>query len=114
MNSSLVPLKICRVGERCKLNSPRAQTSSRWCGVVIRGGGAISAVVLIASPWFKITRFLIKSPRAAEQRDVNIHSLEYFEIIPYILLYYKQMYELNVANFQEMRDIFMSKNVLRV
>ncbi|GFT95887.1 uncharacterized protein TNCV_312261 [Trichonephila clavipes] len=28
-----------RVGERCTLNLSRAQTSSRWCGVVVRRGG---------------------------------------------------------------------------
>ncbi|GFV51005.1 uncharacterized protein TNCV_2540931 [Trichonephila clavipes] len=37
--SSPVPLKTCRVGERCTLNLPRAQTSSSWCGVVVRRGG---------------------------------------------------------------------------
>ncbi|PRD25835.1 UNVERIFIED_CONTAM: hypothetical protein NCL1_39753 [Trichonephila clavipes] len=37
--SSPVPLKTRRVGERCTLNLPRAQTSSSWCGVVVRRGG---------------------------------------------------------------------------
>ncbi|GFT70357.1 hypothetical protein TNCV_2658091 [Trichonephila clavipes] len=37
-SSSPVPLKICRVGKRCTLNLSRAQTSSRWCGVVVRRG----------------------------------------------------------------------------
>ncbi|GFW66267.1 uncharacterized protein TNCV_1711661 [Trichonephila clavipes] len=44
-SSSPVPLKTCRVGERCTLNLSRAQTSSRWCGVVVRRGGASSSVV---------------------------------------------------------------------
>ncbi|GFV71473.1 hypothetical protein TNCV_4562251 [Trichonephila clavipes] len=44
-NSSPVPLKICHVGQRCTLNQPRAETSSRWCGVVIRRGGASSGVI---------------------------------------------------------------------
>ncbi|GFX99959.1 uncharacterized protein TNCV_259961 [Trichonephila clavipes] len=39
MSSSPVPLKTRRVGELCMLNLSRAQTSSRWCGVVVRGGG---------------------------------------------------------------------------
>ncbi|GFT80304.1 hypothetical protein TNCV_1189701 [Trichonephila clavipes] len=39
MSSSRVPLKTRRVGKRCKLNMLRAQTSSRWCGVVVRNGG---------------------------------------------------------------------------
>ncbi|GFX57480.1 uncharacterized protein TNCV_3051311 [Trichonephila clavipes] len=38
-NSSPVPLKTHRVRKRCTLNLSRAQTSSRWCGVVVRRGG---------------------------------------------------------------------------
>ncbi|GFX08032.1 uncharacterized protein TNCV_1237122 [Trichonephila clavipes] len=34
MSSSPVPQKIRRVGQRCTLNLSRAETSSRWCGVV--------------------------------------------------------------------------------
>ncbi|GFX70841.1 uncharacterized protein TNCV_1338031 [Trichonephila clavipes] len=37
-SSSPVPLKTRRVGQRCKLNMSRAETSSRWCGVVVRRG----------------------------------------------------------------------------
>ncbi|GFU30199.1 uncharacterized protein TNCV_3625331 [Trichonephila clavipes] len=37
-----VPLKTRRVGQRCTLNLSRAETSSRWCGVVVRRGGASS------------------------------------------------------------------------
>ncbi|GFW91765.1 uncharacterized protein F54H12.2 [Trichonephila clavipes] len=33
-SSSPVPLKTRRVGQRCTLNLSRAETSSRWCGVV--------------------------------------------------------------------------------
>ncbi|GFT75102.1 uncharacterized protein TNCV_2244731 [Trichonephila clavipes] len=36
-SSSPGPLKTRRVGQRCTLNLSRAETSSRWCGVVIRG-----------------------------------------------------------------------------
>ncbi|GFS64263.1 uncharacterized protein TNCV_3945841 [Trichonephila clavipes] len=43
--SSPVPLKTHRVGQRCTLNLSRAETSSRWCGVVVRRGGASSGVV---------------------------------------------------------------------
>ncbi|GFV50735.1 uncharacterized protein TNCV_2213961 [Trichonephila clavipes] len=39
MSSSQVPLKTRRVGKRCTLNLSRAQTSFRWCGVVVRRGG---------------------------------------------------------------------------
>ncbi|GFT37017.1 uncharacterized protein TNCV_175361 [Trichonephila clavipes] len=34
-----------RVGQRCTLNLSRSETSSRWCGVVVRRGGASSGVV---------------------------------------------------------------------
>ncbi|GFW84252.1 uncharacterized protein TNCV_4879151 [Trichonephila clavipes] len=43
--SSPVPLKTRRVGQRCTLNLSRAETSSRWCGVVVMRGGASSGVV---------------------------------------------------------------------
>ncbi|GFT23039.1 transposable element Tcb1 transposase [Trichonephila clavipes] len=36
---SPVPLKTLRVGQRCTLNLLRAETSSRWCGVVVKRGG---------------------------------------------------------------------------
>ncbi|GFV78825.1 hypothetical protein TNCV_4079251 [Trichonephila clavipes] len=38
-------------------------------------GVASSGVVLVTSPWFKITRSVAKSPHVAEQCDVSIHSL---------------------------------------
>ncbi|GFV88978.1 uncharacterized protein TNCV_4911801 [Trichonephila clavipes] len=44
-SSSPVPLKTRRVGQRCMLNLSRAEKSSRWCGVVVRRGGASSGVV---------------------------------------------------------------------
>ncbi|GFW05348.1 uncharacterized protein TNCV_3358671 [Trichonephila clavipes] len=44
-SSSPVPLKTRRVGQRCTLHLSRAETSSRWCGVVVRRGGASSGVV---------------------------------------------------------------------
>ncbi|GFW29832.1 transposable element Tcb1 transposase [Trichonephila clavipes] len=47
-SSSPVPLKTRRVGQRCTLNLSRAETSSRWCGVVVRRrGGASSGVIHI-------------------------------------------------------------------
>ncbi|GFV38902.1 uncharacterized protein TNCV_192701 [Trichonephila clavipes] len=45
MSSSSVPLKTRRVGQRCTLNLSRAETSSRWCGVVVKRGGTSSGVV---------------------------------------------------------------------
>ncbi|GFS75434.1 uncharacterized protein TNCV_2968031 [Trichonephila clavipes] len=44
-SSSPVPLKTRRVGQRGTLNLSRAEMSSRWCGVVVRRGGASSGVV---------------------------------------------------------------------
>ncbi|GFS72433.1 uncharacterized protein TNCV_2115911 [Trichonephila clavipes] len=44
-SSSPVPLKTRRVGQRCALNLSRAETSSRWCGVVVMRGGASSGVI---------------------------------------------------------------------
>ncbi|GFT69684.1 uncharacterized protein TNCV_1298861 [Trichonephila clavipes] len=38
-SSSPVPLKTRRVGQRCTLNLSRAETFSRWCGVVVRREG---------------------------------------------------------------------------
>ncbi|GFX22631.1 uncharacterized protein TNCV_2993661 [Trichonephila clavipes] len=45
MSSSPVPLKTRRVRDLCTLNLSIAETSSRWCGVVVRRGGASSDVV---------------------------------------------------------------------
>ncbi|GFX06296.1 uncharacterized protein TNCV_505161 [Trichonephila clavipes] len=38
MSSNPLPLKTHRIGQRCVLNLLRAETSSRWCGVVVRRG----------------------------------------------------------------------------
>ncbi|GFU25217.1 hypothetical protein TNCV_3451981 [Trichonephila clavipes] len=61
MSSIPVPLKTRRVGQRCTLNLS-TETSSRWCGVVdttpttmVQNCGSVA-----------------KSPRVAEQCDVNI------------------------------------------
>ncbi|GFY24880.1 RNA-directed DNA polymerase from mobile element jockey [Trichonephila clavipes] len=43
-SSSPVPLKTHRVGQRCTLNMSRAETSSRWYGVVVRRGGVPAQV----------------------------------------------------------------------
>ncbi|GFT68908.1 hypothetical protein TNCV_1804401 [Trichonephila clavipes] len=39
-SSSPEPLKTRRVGQQCTLSLSRAQTASRWCGVVVRRGVA--------------------------------------------------------------------------
>ncbi|GFY28838.1 hypothetical protein TNCV_4719711 [Trichonephila clavipes] len=70
---SPVPVKTHRVWERCALNLSGAQTSSRLCGAVVWRKGC---QLRFHSPWFQIT--VAKSPRVAEQSDVNIHSLTPF------------------------------------
>ncbi|GFW16860.1 uncharacterized protein TNCV_2759881 [Trichonephila clavipes] len=85
-SSSPVPLKTRRVGQRCTLNLSRAETSARWCGVVVRRGGASSGVVHVTSPWLKITWSVAKSPRVAEQCDANIQSINKSETILQMLL----------------------------
>ncbi|GFW91985.1 uncharacterized protein TNCV_2152651 [Trichonephila clavipes] len=45
-----------------------------WSGVVVKRGQLKYRPRL---PWFKITRSVSKSPRVAEQCDVNIHSLDH-------------------------------------
>ncbi|GFX95578.1 hypothetical protein TNCV_4825931 [Trichonephila clavipes] len=45
MSSSQVPLKTRHVGQRYTSNLSRTETSSRWCGVVVRRGGTSSGVV---------------------------------------------------------------------
>ncbi|GFT97199.1 uncharacterized protein TNCV_3858541 [Trichonephila clavipes] len=75
MSSMPVPLKIRRVGQRFMLNLSRAQTSSRWCSMVVRRGSARSGVIHVTLPWSKMTWSVAKSPRVAEQCDVNIQSL---------------------------------------
>ncbi|GFY05657.1 uncharacterized protein TNCV_4403241 [Trichonephila clavipes] len=73
--SSPVPLKTRRVGQRCTLNLSRAETSSRWCGVVVREGvpAQVSSTSLDHG---SITWSVAKSPRVAEQCDVNILSIK--------------------------------------
>ncbi|GFV15523.1 uncharacterized protein TNCV_4835491 [Trichonephila clavipes] len=72
-SSSPVPLKTRRVGQQSTLNLSRAQTFFRWCGVVVRRESASLDVVLVTWPWSKITWSVAKSPRVAEQCNVNIH-----------------------------------------
>ncbi|GFY05190.1 uncharacterized protein TNCV_2206361 [Trichonephila clavipes] len=74
MSSIPVPLKTRRVGQRCTLNLSRAETSSRWCGVVVRRGvpAQVSSTSLDHG-----SKLRGPSPKAhvAEQCDVNINSL---------------------------------------
>ncbi|GFT17090.1 uncharacterized protein TNCV_4738221 [Trichonephila clavipes] len=73
MSSSPVPLKTRRGGQRCTLNLSRAQTSSRWCGVVVRERGC----QLRCRPRHltMVQNYVVRRPRVTEQCDVNIHSL---------------------------------------
>ncbi|GFX74918.1 uncharacterized protein TNCV_1844901 [Trichonephila clavipes] len=73
-SSNPVPLKTRRVGNRCTLNLSRAQMSSCWSGGVVKRG---QLKYRPHQPLFKITRSVSKSPRVAQQCDVNIHSLDH-------------------------------------
>ncbi|GFT50458.1 uncharacterized protein TNCV_1314271 [Trichonephila clavipes] len=74
-SSIQVPLKT-RVGQRCTLNLSRAETSSRWCGVVVRRGVPAQVSSTSLDHGSKITWSVAKSPRVAEQCDVNINSTQ--------------------------------------
>ncbi|GFU83080.1 hypothetical protein TNCV_65501 [Trichonephila clavipes] len=50
MSSSPVPLKTRRVGQRCTLNLLRAETSFRWCGVVVRRGVSAQSLETLHYP----------------------------------------------------------------
>ncbi|GFS99710.1 hypothetical protein TNCV_1990061 [Trichonephila clavipes] len=49
--------------------------SSRWCGVVVRRGGCQLRCRPRHLIMLKFKRSIPKSPRVAEQCDVDIHSL---------------------------------------
>ncbi|GFW34959.1 hypothetical protein TNCV_978971 [Trichonephila clavipes] len=53
MSSSPVQLKTRLVGQRSTLNLSRAETSSRWCGVVVRRRGASSGLLITIWIFFR-------------------------------------------------------------
>ncbi|GFW34157.1 uncharacterized protein TNCV_288391 [Trichonephila clavipes] len=64
-SSSPVPLKTRRVGQRCTLNLSRAETRhSRWCGVVVRRGGASSGVVHVMT---MVQNYVVRRQKALVQ-----------------------------------------------
>ncbi|GFX95353.1 uncharacterized protein TNCV_849431 [Trichonephila clavipes] len=69
-SSSPVPLKTRRVGQRCKLNLSLAPT---FCyGVVVRRG---ECQLRYRSRHLTVVQNdVAQIPRAAEERDVNLHS----------------------------------------
>ncbi|GFS61266.1 uncharacterized protein TNCV_3104971 [Trichonephila clavipes] len=75
MSSSPVPLKTRHVGERCTLNLSRAETSSRWCSVVVRRGVCQLRCRLRHLTMVQNDESVDKSPRIAEECDVKNHSL---------------------------------------
>ncbi|GFU45654.1 uncharacterized protein TNCV_4223571 [Trichonephila clavipes] len=83
--SSPVPLKTRRVGQRCTLNLSRAETSSRWCGVVVRRGCQLRCRPRLLT---MVQNYVVvaKSPRVAEQCDVNIQSINQSILFPFHLL----------------------------
>ncbi|GFW73970.1 hypothetical protein TNCV_544941 [Trichonephila clavipes] len=69
----------CR-GERCTLNLSRAQTSSCWSGVVVKRGQLKYRrrhLTMVQN----YTRSVSKSPRVAEQCNVNIHSFDHESLL---------------------------------
>ncbi|GFW87862.1 uncharacterized protein TNCV_1359661 [Trichonephila clavipes] len=77
MSSSPVPLNTRHVVKRCTLSLSRAQTSSRWCGVLVRKEGC--QLRCCPRHLTLVQNYVVlqqKPPRVAEQCDVNTHSLE--------------------------------------
>ncbi|GFV01946.1 hypothetical protein TNCV_4978971 [Trichonephila clavipes] len=64
-----------RVGQRCTLNLSRAETSYRWCGVVVRRRGAAQVSSTSLDHDSKLRGPSPKSPCVAEQCDFNIQSI---------------------------------------
>ncbi|GFY25114.1 uncharacterized protein TNCV_2693051 [Trichonephila clavipes] len=81
-SSSPVPLKTRRVEQRCTLNVWRAETSSRWCGVVVRRGVPAQVSSTSLDHGSKIRGPSPKSLRVAEQCDVNIQSINQSHHLP--------------------------------
>ncbi|GFX18102.1 hypothetical protein TNCV_1577811 [Trichonephila clavipes] len=77
MSSSPVSLNTLHVGQRRTFNMSRAETSSRWCGVVVRRGGGANSGVLLVTTMVQNNGYIAKSPRVAEECDVNIPSFSY-------------------------------------
>ncbi|GFV42522.1 hypothetical protein TNCV_2905311 [Trichonephila clavipes] len=75
MSPSPVPLKTRHVRERYSLNLSRAQTSSRWCGEVVRRGIPAQVSSSSLDHGSKIRGPFAKISRVAEQCDINVHSL---------------------------------------
>ncbi|GFT33885.1 hypothetical protein TNCV_4383711 [Trichonephila clavipes] len=75
MSSILVLLKTRRVGGHCAFKLSKLKLPPDGVEWKLREEGASSGVVLVTLPWYKMTRSVAKSPRVAEQCDVNIHSL---------------------------------------
>ncbi|GFY28091.1 hypothetical protein TNCV_4394251 [Trichonephila clavipes] len=75
MSYSPVPLKTRVIRERCTLNLSIAQTSSRWCGAIVKRGPVTRTTPeMFTGSWFEMTWSVAKSPRVAKQCDVNIPS----------------------------------------
>ncbi|GFX38475.1 hypothetical protein TNCV_2344481 [Trichonephila clavipes] len=73
MSSSPVPQNTHRVGERCMLNLSRAQTSSRWCGVVVRRGDFQLRSRPCHLTRVQNYRSVAKSPRVAKDGATSLH-----------------------------------------
>ncbi|GFU78659.1 transposable element Tcb2 transposase [Trichonephila clavipes] len=109
-SSSPVPLKTRHVGQRCTLNLSRAETSSRWCGVVVRRGGCqLRCLPHHLTMVFKITWSVAKSPRIAEQCDVNIQSISRKQISP--KLFVTVLFRSSISDSQAVAPMLLSSVV---
>ncbi|GFT24323.1 uncharacterized protein TNCV_3251931 [Trichonephila clavipes] len=112
MSSSPIPLKTRRLKQQCPLNLSRADMSSRWCGVVVRRGCQLKChprhLTMVQNDVD-----VAKSPRVAEQCDVNIPSLihykhRYFDLLVtghacYYLRHFRQGRDTNFKSASTLR-----------
>ncbi|GFW63796.1 hypothetical protein TNCV_3744041 [Trichonephila clavipes] len=75
MRSSPVPLKTCQVGGTMRVKFVEAQMSARSCGVEVGGGMCQLRCRPRHLTLVQNYESVFKSPRVAEQCDVNIHVL---------------------------------------
>ncbi|GFV05366.1 hypothetical protein TNCV_225771 [Trichonephila clavipes] len=71
MSSSRVPPKTHRVGERFTLNPLKAQTSSHWCGVIVRRWGSASSDISLKRARAKVGKLIEIESAIGYMRDAD-------------------------------------------